>query len=141
MLNPLLNYRRHLIDDKLYSHNGQISEEAGPELLNYGYLAHSPTFKLGRSLLNEVFYLPPHTALRDVQAPTLSVHDTKDTFIPVESSRWAVQRLTAEPTATSPRSPPAGRRWSLTARHGSPDQSITVRSQRNFARSQTNYGL
>lgn len=57
MLNPLLNYRQRLVDDKPYWHDGQISEEAGRELVNNGYLVHSPTFKLGRSLLNEVFYL------------------------------------------------------------------------------------
>lgn len=96
MLNPLLDYRKRLIDDKPYWHNGQISVEAARELLNHGYLAHSPTFKLGRSLLNEVFYLQPHTALGEIQAPTLIVHGTKDTFIPVESSRWAVQQLKTE---------------------------------------------
>lgn len=96
MLNPLLNYRKRFIDDKPYWHNGQISEEAGHELLDLRYLAHSPTFKLGRPLLNEVFYLQPHTVLSDIQAPTLIVHGTRDTFIPVESSRWAVQQLTAE---------------------------------------------
>ncbi|MGH8410809.1 MAG: dienelactone hydrolase family protein, partial [Pseudomonas sp.] len=88
--------KKRLIDDKPYWHNGYLSEEAGRELLNHGYLAHSPTFKLGRSLLNELFYLQPYTVLSDIQAPTLIVHGTKDTFIPVESSRWAVQQLTAE---------------------------------------------
>jgi uncharacterized protein len=34
--------------------------------------------------------------LSEIQAPTLIVHGTKDTLIPVESSRWAAQRLTAE---------------------------------------------
>jgi uncharacterized protein len=96
MLNPLLDYRKRFIEDKPYWHNGCISEEAGRELLNQGYLAHSPTFKLGRPLLNEVFYLRPHAALGDIQAPTLIVHGTQDTFIPVESSRWAAQQLTAE---------------------------------------------
>jgi hypothetical protein len=38
MLNPLLNYRKRLIDDKPYWHDGQISEEAGRELLQQGYL-------------------------------------------------------------------------------------------------------
>lgn len=96
MLNPLLNYRKRFIDDKPYWHNGHISEDAGHELLDQGYLAHSPTFKLGRPLLNEVFYLQPHTVLGGIQAPTLIVHGTRDTFIPVESSRWAVQQLTAD---------------------------------------------
>lgn len=96
MLNPLLNYRKRLIDDKPYWHNGQISDEAGRELLRQGYLVHSPTFKLGRPLLNEIFYLQPHTVLGDIQAPTLIVHGTKDTFIPVESSRWAVEQLAAK---------------------------------------------
>ncbi|HET9117916.1 MAG TPA: alpha/beta fold hydrolase [Pseudonocardiaceae bacterium] len=96
MLNPLLNYKKRFIDDKPYWHNEQISEEVGQQLLNHGYVAHSPTFKLGRPLLNEVFYLRPDAVLGDIQAPTLIVHGTKDTFIPVESSRWAVQRLTAE---------------------------------------------
>lgn len=96
MLNPLLNYRKRFIDEKPYWHNGLISEEAGRELLNHGYLAHSSTFKLGRSLLNELFYLQPHTVLGDIKAPTLLVHGTKDTFIPVASSRWAVQQIAAE---------------------------------------------
>ncbi|MGH3514988.1 MAG: alpha/beta hydrolase family protein [Pseudonocardiaceae bacterium] len=96
MLNPLLNYRRRLIDDKPYWRNGQISDDAGRELLNRGYLVHSPTFKLGRPLLNELFYFQPHTALGDIAAPTLIVHGTKDTFIPVESSRSAARRLTVE---------------------------------------------
>jgi alpha-beta hydrolase superfamily lysophospholipase len=96
LLNPLLNYKKRLIDDKDYWHDDQISAEAARELTEQGYIAHSSSFKLGRPLLNEVFYLRPHTVLDRIQAPTLIVHGTKDTFISVDSSRWAAAQLTVE---------------------------------------------
>ncbi|ORT47319.1 alpha/beta hydrolase, partial [Frankia sp. KB5] len=61
-----------------------------------GYLEHSPTFRLGRPLLNEIFYLRPDRELGAVTAPTLIVHGTKDTFIPMDSSRAAVGRFGGE---------------------------------------------
>jgi len=96
MLNPLLHYKKRFIDDKDYWHEDQISAAAGRELAEQGFIAHSPSFKLGRPLLNEVFYLRPHDVLDRIQAPTLIVHGTKDTFIPVESSRWVAEQLTVE---------------------------------------------
>jgi alpha-beta hydrolase superfamily lysophospholipase len=93
LLNPLLNYKKRFIDDKPYWHDNHIDGEAGAELAAHGALSHSPTFKLGRALLNEVFYLQPHTVLGNIEAPTLFVHGTRDTFIPVESSRWGVEQI------------------------------------------------
>ncbi|RSM82571.1 alpha/beta hydrolase [Kibdelosporangium aridum] len=94
--NPLLNYKKRFIDDKPYWHDDRIDEEAAKELIEQGFVAHSPTFKLSRPLLNEVFWLQPHTVLGEIQAPTLILHGTTDTFIPVESSRTAVAQLTCE---------------------------------------------
>jgi pimeloyl-ACP methyl ester carboxylesterase len=65
-------------------------------LATQGFLPHSPTFKLGRPLLNEVFYVQPHLALPEITAPTLLVHGTRDTFISVTSSREALERLRCE---------------------------------------------
>jgi pimeloyl-ACP methyl ester carboxylesterase len=95
LLNPLLNYKRRLVDEKPYWHNDRIDENAGQELAEQGFLAHSPTFKLGRALLNEVFYLHPHRALPDIQASTLFIHGTNDTFVPVDSSRWGAKQMKA----------------------------------------------
>lgn len=96
LINPLLNYKRRFIDEKPYWSDDQISEEAGAELAAQGFLSHSPTFKLGRPLLNEVFYLQPHQELGNVTTATLVVHGTGDTFIPVQSSRDAVRQFGGE---------------------------------------------
>jgi uncharacterized protein len=90
LFNPLLNYKKRFIDDKPYWTDDHIDGEAGRELARDGSLPHSPTFKLGRALLNEVFYIQPHLAIRQVTVPTLIVHGTRDTFVPVDSSRAAV---------------------------------------------------
>jgi pimeloyl-ACP methyl ester carboxylesterase len=94
LFNPLLDYKKRFIDDKPEWNGDQISEEAGRRLIAQGFLAHSPTFKLGRALLNEIFYLNPRQALGELTGPVLLVHGTRDTFIPVESSRAAVGQVT-----------------------------------------------
>jgi pimeloyl-ACP methyl ester carboxylesterase len=96
LFNPLVNYKKRFIDDKPYWHDDRIDEVAGQELSANGYLPHSPTFKLGRPLLNEVFYLRPDRVFADIQAPTLIIHGTRDTFIPVDSSRRYIQLIGAE---------------------------------------------
>jgi len=94
LFNPLLDYKKRFIDDKPEWNGDQISEQAGRKLAAQGFLAHSPAFKLGRALLNEIFYLNPQLALGELAAPALFVHGTGDTFVPVESSRAAVGQIT-----------------------------------------------
>lgn len=93
LLNPLVNYKRRFIDDKPYWHHDQIDEAAGQELALNGFIPHSPSFKLGRPLLNELFHLRPHEALGDISTPTFIVHGTRDTFIPIESSRQCAKQI------------------------------------------------
>jgi pimeloyl-ACP methyl ester carboxylesterase len=95
LFNPLLDYKQRFVDQKDFWRNDFLTEQAARDLAEQGFLPHSPTFKLSRALLNEVFWLDARRALADIQAPTLVVHGTKDTFIPVESSRDADRRLTA----------------------------------------------
>jgi hypothetical protein len=54
----------------------------------------SPTFAVGRAMLNEVFWLQPRGALNMIAAPTLIVHGAGPTGVPVESSRTAAKALT-----------------------------------------------
>jgi pimeloyl-ACP methyl ester carboxylesterase len=96
LLNPLINYKKRFIDDKPYWRDDHIDPDAGRGLADQGWLPHSPTFKLGRPLLNEVFYLRPDQEISAVATPTLFVHGTKDTFIPVDSSRRYVAQIKGE---------------------------------------------
>jgi hypothetical protein len=93
--NPLLNYKKRFVDDKPYWSDDQIDEAAGQELAENGFIPHAPTFKLGWPLLNEVFWLQPHTVIGEITTPTVLVHGTKDTFVPIESSRAAAAQLHA----------------------------------------------
>ena len=94
LANPLLNYKKRFIDDKPYWHDDRISNDAAQLLSERGSLEHSPTFRLGRPLINEVFHVRPLSVLADLTVPTLFVHGTDDTFIPIESSRTTITLMT-----------------------------------------------
>lgn len=93
LFNPQLDYKRRTIDSRAYWVNDYLQEEAVQQLASEGFIQFTPTLKHGRPIFNEVFWLRPHEALGGVVAPTLIVHGTKDTFVPIESSRASVERF------------------------------------------------
>jgi uncharacterized protein len=95
LLNPQLDYKRRTIDSREYWQNDQLSDEAAQQLTEQGYIQFTPTLRHGRAIFNEVFWLQVQTVLSEIAAPTLIVHGTKDTFVPIESSRQAATELTA----------------------------------------------
>jgi pimeloyl-ACP methyl ester carboxylesterase len=96
LLNPQLDYKKRTIDSRPYWTDDYLSDEMAHQLTEQGYLQFTPALRHGRPILNEVFWLQPLTVLGDITAPTLIVHGTKDTFVPIESSRDAMAQFTAE---------------------------------------------
>jgi uncharacterized protein len=96
LFNPLLDYKNRFIDQKPYWSDDHLDDQEARQLTEDGYLAHSPTFRLGRGMLNEVFWIHPRRVLGEITAPVLIVHGTKDTFVPIESSREALPLFKTE---------------------------------------------
>ncbi len=94
LFNPLLDYKKRFIDEKDYWADDRITPSMAERLAADGYVAHSPSFRLGTALLNEVFWWNVRDLLPQITVPTLIVHGTGDTFIPVASSRTAVAAMT-----------------------------------------------
>ena len=96
LLNPQLDYKKRTIDSRPYWSNDSIDDEGARQLAEQGYINFTPTLRHGRAIFNEVFWLRPSDVLQEIRAPTLVVHGTKDTLVPIESSRAAMNQFRAE---------------------------------------------
>lgn len=96
LLNPLLEFKDRFVDQKPHWVNDRLTDKAADALRVDGFIGHSPTVGHGRAMLNEVFWISPRAVLDGISAPTLLIHGTRDTFIPVESSRTATESINAE---------------------------------------------
>jgi alpha-beta hydrolase superfamily lysophospholipase len=95
LLNPQLDYKKRTIDNPDYWTNDTISDDKALELDKTGAIQFKPNLKHGRPFLNEVFWLQPDEAVGEIRTPTLVVHGTADTLVPIDGTREAITRFTA----------------------------------------------
>jgi alpha-beta hydrolase superfamily lysophospholipase len=96
LLNPQFNYKRRTIDSSPFWVDDHLRPEAAAQLSQQGYLAFSPTFRHGRAIFNEVFWFDLDNVIEEIAVPTLLVHGTKDTLVPIESTLAVLPRFRAE---------------------------------------------
>jgi alpha-beta hydrolase superfamily lysophospholipase len=96
LFNPQLDYKLRTIDSRSYWHDDRLDDEMAQQLREQGYIQFTPSLRHGRPILNEVFWFKPLDVLGEITAPTLVVHGTKDTFVPIDSSRQAMTLFQAE---------------------------------------------
>jgi alpha-beta hydrolase superfamily lysophospholipase len=96
LLNPQLDYKRRTVDNTPFWENDHLKPEAATKLTEQGYLAFSPTLRHGRAIFHEVFWFDLDEAIGQIAAPTLLVHGTRDTLVPIESTLRALPRFRAE---------------------------------------------
>jgi len=89
LMNPLLNYKKRLLEDKPFWKNGKLTDKAIKDLNKKGYLAHGTVFRMGRPLINELYHIHPYLAMSKITVPTLTIHGTNDSMVPYRiSSRY-----------------------------------------------------
>jgi uncharacterized protein len=95
LLNPQLDYKQRTIASRPYWTNDYLDAGMARQLDEQGFIQFTPTLRHGRPIFNEAFWFEVLPVLGEIQAPTLAIHGTKDTFVPVEASREAMHRFTA----------------------------------------------
>lgn len=95
LLNPQLDYKKRTIDNTPFWRGDHLQPEAVAHLNTHGYVTFSERLRHGRAILNEVFWFRVDEILGDIQAPTLLVHGTADTLVPIASTRANLHRFAA----------------------------------------------
>jgi len=85
LLNPRLTYKPWINDPAFWS-NGTLTQDAQKSLFDFGYIERKG-FKLGKPMVNELLSFDPVKGLPSLNKPTLFIHGTEDTVIPIEDTR------------------------------------------------------
>lgn len=86
LMNPLLNYKKRLLEEKSFWGQNSLTREGAQELSQQGYLPHGTVFRMGIPLINELFYIHPYLEMKNITVPTLTIHGSNDSMVPFDIS-------------------------------------------------------
>ena len=86
LLNPVLNYGQRMLYSKSYWSKDHITTGGAKILQKQGWLHHG-SFRMGRALINELFYVKPFEKISDIMIPILTIHGDKDSMVPINVSK------------------------------------------------------
>jgi len=83
LLNPVLNYGKHMLFSKWFWNNDEISVKGSEILKTQGWLPHG-AFRMGAKLLDELSNLKLFEKMKYPPIPILVVHGSKDSTVSFE---------------------------------------------------------
>ena len=86
LLNPLPDYAERTHFDKEFWRDGALTEEGARDLERDGWLRHG-RFRMGRPLLDELFFIRPQEKIKDLGVPLLTMHGGADGAVPHDTAK------------------------------------------------------
>ena len=86
LLNPLLDYARHMLYSKPFWKNGKLTTKGIKTLNTQGWLPHGE-FHMGKEMIDELLYIKPHQIMQSLKTPVLTIHGDCDSVVSFEDAK------------------------------------------------------
>jgi alpha-beta hydrolase superfamily lysophospholipase len=86
LLNPLLEYDRHMLFSKPYWNNGKLTTKGNETLDNQGWLPHGD-FRMGKEMINDLLFIKPQKIMQSLKIPVLTIHGDLDSVVSFDAAK------------------------------------------------------
>jgi len=86
LLNPLLEYDRHMLFSKPFWNNGKLTTTGIETLDSQGWLPHGE-FRMGKEMINDLMLIKPNKTMQSLKIPVLTIHGDRDSVVSYDASK------------------------------------------------------